>query len=194
MKVWLRKGAGFDEEAAADREYWSTLFTPDERVALIKDLLADWDRMNGETATTNRDYADFLALLVKHDVRFVIIGAHAVAFHVVPRYTKDMDVLIDTSETNVLRVLKAIDEFGFGSLGLVPADLQPGEWVQLGVAPHRIDVTTRISAVTFEEAWASRVAGTYDDVPVHYIGREALIRNKTAVGRPKDLADLDALR
>src|SRR5258706_6168063 len=137
MKVWLRKGTGFEEEAAADREYWSTLFTPDERVALIKDLLGDWDRMNGRSPTTNRDYADFLALLVKHDVRFVVIGAHAFAFHVKPRYTKDLDVLIETSETNVVRVLKAIDEFGFGSLGLVPADLRPGEWVHLAVAPHR---------------------------------------------------------
>jgi hypothetical protein len=194
MTVWARKGVGFEEEASADREYWATLFTPDARVALIEELRDEWDRMNGRESSTNRDYAEFLAALVKHEVRFVIVGAHAVAFHVKPRYTKDIDIFVDPAEENVLRVLKAVEDFGFGSLGFTREDLREGRWIQLGVAPHRIDVSASISAVTFEEAWATRATGHYEEVPVDYLGREALKRNKAAAGRPQDLADLAALR
>lgn len=194
MRIWARKGIGFEDEAAADREYWDTLFTPDARVALIKDLREEWERMNGRPPSTNSDYADFLSALVRHDVRFVIVGAHAVAFHVKPRYTKDIDILVDPDSDNVVRVLSAIDDFGFGSLGFNVDDLREGHWIQLGVAPHRIDVSASITAVTFAEAWETRAPGEYEGIPVHYLGREALMRNKAAAGRPQDLADLAALR
>ncbi len=194
VKVWARKGSSFEEEAAADREYWETLFTPNERVALIRDLRDEWERINGRQPMANRDYFDFLTALLRHDVRFLIVGSHAVAFHLKPRYTKDIDIFIDSAPANVAGVLRAIDDFGFGSLGFKPEDLRVGQWIQLGVAPYRIDVTTSIAGVTFEEAWDSRAEGDFEGIPVHYIGREDLIRNKAAVGRPQDLADVAALR
>jgi hypothetical protein len=124
-----------------------------------------------------------------------VVGAHAVAFHAKPRFTKDFDLFVEPSEENAARLLRALDDFGFGSLGLGLADFtSPGKVVQLGVAPARIDIATAIDGITFAEAWAGRVAGTYGRQPVWYIGRADLIRNKTAAGRPQDLADLSWLR
>jgi hypothetical protein len=123
-----------------------------------------------------------------------VVGAHAVAFHAKPRFTKDFDLFVDPSEPNASRLLAALDDFGFGSLGLTVADFsQPGRIVQLGVAPSRIDIATSIDGITFEEAWNGRAAGTYGGQPVCYIGRAELIRNKAAAGRPQDLADLSWL-
>src|SRR5258706_14972552 len=98
MTVWARKGVGFEEEAEADREYWATLFTPDARVALIEDLCEESDRMNGRKSSTNRDYDEIVAALVKNEAPFVIVGAHAVAFHLKPRYTKHIDIFVDPAE------------------------------------------------------------------------------------------------
>jgi hypothetical protein len=118
-----------------------------------------------------------------------------VAFHAKPRFTKDFDLFVEPSESNAIRLLAALNDFGFGSLGLTIEDFsQPGRIVQLGVAPSRIDIATAIDGVTFEEAWNGRAVGTYGGQPVSYIGRAELIRNKTAAGRPQDLADLSWLR
>jgi len=194
MAVWLRKCASFEEEAIADREYWQQ-YSPDERVSQIEHLLAEWRRFKGaDMESDNRDFADLFAALNRHQVRAVIVGAYAFAFYVKPRYTKDIDLLVDTSPENVRRLLDAIGDFGFGSLRLGVGDFEPGQVVQLGTEPRRIDFITRIDGVTFEDAWASRVAGKYSGIDVFYIGREALVRNKTASGRPQDLADLAALR
>ena len=124
-----------------------------------------------------------------------MIGAHALAFHAKPRFTKDFDLFVEPSNDNAARLLRALADFGFGDIGLRPEDFAtPGRVVQLGVAPSRIDIATAIDGVSFEEAWAGRVAGTYGTQPVCYIGRDALIRNKAAAGRPQDLADLSWLR
>ncbi len=88
----------------------------------------------------------------------------------------------------------AIDAFGFGALGLTVDDFAPGRVTQLGFPPNRIALVRSIDGGTFEEAWASRVAGKYGDIDVWYIGRDALIRNKTAAARPQDLMDLATLR
>jgi hypothetical protein len=191
--VWLRRCASFAEEAEADREYWSR-FSPDERVALIADLRQEWSRMNSIDETPSRDFTDFLKVLAEHQVKALIIGAFAVAFHAKPRFTKDLDVFVEATAQNAERLLVAIDAFGFGTLGLTVDDFVPGRITQLGYPPHRIDLVTSIDGVTFDEAWASRVAGKYGGVDVWYIGRDALIRNKTAAARPRDLMDLDTLR
>jgi hypothetical protein len=193
MTVWLRRCASFEEEAEADRDYWSQ-FAPDERVALIADLRQEWNTMNGVNETPSRDFTDFLNLLVQHDVKALIIGAFAVAFHAKPRFTKDLDIFVEASPENAERLLRAIDAFGFGTLGLTAADFAPGRVTQLGYPPNRIDLVTSIDGVTFEEAWASRVAGKYGAVDVWYIGRDALVRNKAAAARPQDLMDLATLR
>jgi hypothetical protein len=133
--------------------------------------------------------------LSRRNVRALVVGAHAVAFHAKPRFTKDFDLFVEADVENAERLLAALADFGFGALGLTREDFATaGRVVQLGVAPSRIDIATAIDGVSFEEAWAGRVAGSYGSTPVWYIGREELIRNKAAAARPQDLADLSWLR
>ena len=141
-----------------------------------------------------RDFRDLLALFNAHEVDYLIVGAYALAFHGAPRYTGDLDLLVRADPENAQRILKALDEFGFASLQLAVDDFAtPGRIVQLGVAPVRVDIVTSITGVSWEEAEAGRVDAHYGDVPVHYIGKGEFIANKRAVGRTKDLADIEAL-
>jgi len=141
-----------------------------------------------------KDFRDLLELFNVHNVDYMIIGAHALAFHGAPRYTGDMDILVRADEENAGRILRALQDFGFGSLQLEVADFSsPGKVVQLGFAPVRIDILTCITGVSWETAAAGRVSGTYGDVAVHYIGKAEFIANKRATGRLKDLADVEAL-
>lgn len=143
----------------------------------------------------NRDFEDLFAFFGQRGVKALIVGAHAVAFHAKPRYTKDIDILVEATEENAERLLQALDDFGFASLGLSIDDfLEPETIIQLGIAPNRIDLLTSLAGVSFEEAWAGRVPGTYGRHAVHFIGREALQKAKAAAGRPQDLADLEWLR
>ncbi|MCX7793146.1 MAG: hypothetical protein N2257_01885 [Thermodesulfovibrionales bacterium] len=99
-----------------------------------------------------KDYEEFLRLLKKHDVRYCIVGAYAVAYHAIARYTKDMDILIEPTEENALRLVRAIKEFGF--TGLTEKDfMSSGIIIQLGYEPVRIDIVTSIDGCTFEEVW-----------------------------------------
>ncbi len=141
-----------------------------------------------------QDFRDLLALFNAHKVDYIIIGAHALAYHGAPRYTGDMDILVGPNSENAQRILRALDEFGFGSLGLRVEDFAaPDKVVQIGVAPVRVDIVTSITGVSWEEAAAGRLAGTYGDLEVYYIGKEQFILNKRALGRKKDLADLEAI-
>lgn len=143
----------------------------------------------------NKDSLEFVVLLNSNKVEYVIVGAFAVSFHGYPRYTGDLDLLINPTAENASRVVRALSEFGFASLAVTTEDLQrPNYIVQLGVHPNRIDLITGITGVSFEEAWASRCAGDIDGIPTHFIGREELIRNKTATGRPRDFGDAEELR
>lgn len=124
-----------------------------------------------------------------------MVGAHAVAFHAKPRHTKDIDVLVEPTHENAERLLRALEEFGFGGLGLTAADFaQEGRVIQLGYPPSRVDLITSIAGVGFDEAWAGRVSGRYGSAEVDYIGREALIRAKRAADRPQDRMDLEWLQ
>jgi len=193
-ELWFRKCASWEEEAEADREYWAQ-FTADEKVALIEDLKRRWLLMSPDANPPNDDQIEFMACLNRHGVRALIVGAHAIAFHAKPRYTEDFDVLIEPSPENAQRVLAALNDFGFGTLNITESDLsQPGQVVQLGFPPNRIDIITSISAINFEEAWERRIAGEFGGEHVFFIGKSDLIRNKQAVARPKDLMDLDLLR
>lgn len=141
------------------------------------------------------DFAEFCALLNARDVEFVIVGAHALAFHGAPRFTGDLDILVRPTEENGRRALAAIAEFGFPTAPLTAADIVGGtKVIEMGVAPVQIHVMSEISGVTWDEVWASREVGPLGSGVVHFIGREAFLRNKRAAGRPKDLADIDALR
>jgi hypothetical protein len=141
-----------------------------------------------------KDWREFIALLNSENVEYVIVGAAALAFHGVPRFTGDLDVLVRPSPENGRRIERVLEAFGFRSLGLSAADFEiPDQVIQLGVRPYRIDLTTGISGVTFDEAWEGRVEGALDDVPARFIGREEFLRNKRATGRPKDLSDIEML-
>ena len=140
------------------------------------------------------DFKELLELLNAHEVEFLLVGGYALAFHGAPRFTGDLDLLVHPDAENSLRILRALDEFGFGALGLTPADFQsPEKVVQLGVSPVRVDLITSLTGVTWEEAYEGRIAGTYGGVPVHYLGRRQFVANKRATGRKQDLADLEAL-
>lgn len=140
------------------------------------------------------DFRDLLALFHKQRVEYIIVGAYALAHHGAPRNTGDLDLYVRPTEENARRVIGALGEFGFGSLGLKEADFtQPRQVIQLGRPPVRIDLLTSISGVTWEEAEGGKEAAVYGDTPVCYLGRVQLKANKRATGRTKDLADLEAL-
>lgn len=144
----------------------------------------------------NEDFRDLLAALLGADARFLVVGAHALAIHGVPRATGDLDVWIARDAGNVERVWAALLRFGapVAAMGVGQGDLaRPGVVVQIGLPPRRIDLLTSISGVEFDEAWAGRVTHTVDGLRVAFLGRADLVRNKLASGRTKDLADLEAL-
>jgi len=140
------------------------------------------------------DFRELLALFNAHYVEYMIVGGYALAFHGAPRFTGDLDVLVKPDPENAQRILTALETFGFASVGLTPGDFShPDQVVQLGVPPVRIDLLTSLTGTSWDEAFAGRTAGSYGDVPVYYIGREQFIANKRAIGRQKDLADLEML-
>lgn len=126
----------------------------------------------------------------------MVVGAHAMAVHGVPRATGDLDVWIAPDAGNADRAWSALVKFGVpvGTMGVTRADLgRPDQVVQVGLPPRRIDILTSISGVTFEDAWPDRVSHATEGLAVPFLGRAALVRNKRASGRAKDRADLEAL-
>lgn len=143
----------------------------------------------------NRDFIDLLSALSDADARFLVVGAYAVSVHAEPRATGDLDVWVDPDPDNAKRVHEALATFGAPLAGLTVDDLSTPDIVfQIGLPPRRIDILTTITGVSFEEAWPHRVETTYGGVRVLLIGIDALVRNKEALGRPKDLLDLDLLK
>jgi len=143
----------------------------------------------------NNDLREFVGLLNSNEVEYLVVGAFAVAFHGFPRYTADLDLLIRPTAENAERVVRALTQFGFGNLGITAEDFQsPGQVIQLGVQPNRLDLLTAISGVNFEDAWASRREAELEGIATQFIGREALISNKESTGRAKDLGDAEELR
>lgn len=142
-----------------------------------------------------KDYEELLGLFNKHKVRYCIVGAYAVGFHGLPRYTKDIDILVEPSPENSSRIIQSLNEFGFGkNIGLSENDfLSEGRIVQLGVEPVRIDIITSVRDVSFDEIWKSRKVYQYGSQKVFFMGLKALIRAKKASGRIQDKADLEKL-
>ena len=144
----------------------------------------------------NEDFIDLLAALTRADARFLVVGAHAMALHGVPRATGDLDVWVRPDPENAERVLAALKAFGapLESLEVGVDDLQRVDSViQIGVPPRRVDLLTSLSGLEFDEAWPHRVEHRLGTLNVPFLGRADLIRNKRATGRAKDLADVDAL-
>ncbi|OIP92159.1 MAG: hypothetical protein AUK24_01945 [Syntrophaceae bacterium CG2_30_49_12] len=141
-----------------------------------------------------KDFKELLELFNGHNVEYMIVGAYALAYHGAPRFTGDIDIFIHPSPENAQKILSALADFGFGSMNLKIEDFKnPNSVVQLGVPPVRIDIITSITGVDWEEADKGKIEGLYGDVPVCFLGREQYIANKRAVGRKKDLADIESL-
>ncbi len=140
------------------------------------------------------DFKELLGLFNKHKVEYIIVGAYALAFHGAPRFTGDIDIFVQPSPENSQKIVSALDDFGFGSLGLAAKDFQiPKKVVQLGLPPVRIDIITSITGVSWQEAYRGKQEGRYGNIPVFFLGRESYLENKKALGRQKDLADIEAL-
>jgi len=142
----------------------------------------------------SKDWREFLELLNSRGVDYVIVGAQSLAFHGRPRHTGDLDILVRPTPANVRLLLALLNQFGFEESNFKESDfLEPEQIIQLGRAPSRIDLLTSISGVSTNEAFASKISAMLDEIPVFILGKNALIRNKRAVGRPQDLADLAVL-
>lgn len=140
------------------------------------------------------DFREFAACLNAHEVRYLIVGGYAVAFHGHPRYTKDLDVWIDHSPANARNLLAALADFGFGSLGLSEADfVEPQQVVQLGRPPLRIDLLTSVTGLAFVDCYPHRDTLEIEGTALSFIGLDELRANKLATGRHQDLADLENL-
>lgn len=138
----------------------------------------------------SKDLREFIELFISHRVEFLLVGGHALAFHGAPRFTEDIDFLVRISGENAERIERVLEAFGFGQTGITKEDfLEPEQVVQLGRAPHRIDLLTSISGVSWEEAWQSRILVVLGGLEIYALGRNALLRNKRASGRPQDQAD-----
>jgi predicted nucleotidyltransferase len=142
----------------------------------------------------NQDFKEFIRSLNDNHVRYLVVGGYAVALHGHPRYTKDIDIWIEMNSDNAVKVIKALSQFGFGSLDLKTEDfLVPDEIIQLGYPPSRIDLITTLPGVDFATCYNSRVQVEMDGVVVNFIDLENLKKNKRASGRHQDLADLENL-
>jgi hypothetical protein len=142
----------------------------------------------------SKDWKEFLELLNSRGVDYVIVGAQSLAFHGRPRFTGDLDILVRSTPENARILVDLLIGFGFAQSGFKETDfLEPGQLIQLGRPPSRIDLLTSISGVNSEEAFATKIAARLDGVPVFILAKDALIRNKRAVGRPQDIADLEDL-
>lgn len=142
----------------------------------------------------NQDHLDLLRSFIEGDVRFLVVGAHAVGYHVEPRATGDLDVWIEPTPENARRAHAALNAFGAPLSDLTVSDLATrGIVFQMGLPPNRIDVLTEISGVEFADAWSERVEASIAGLRVPVIGFDHLLANKRAAGRPKDAGDVDAL-
>ena len=143
----------------------------------------------------NQDFKEFVQSLNDNEVRYLVVGGYAVALHGHPRYTKDLDVWIEAEPGNAKRIIRALQQFGFGSLGLDEADfIAPDHIVQLGYPPRRIDILTSLPGVSFAECYPARVEVEIEGSLVNFIDLEHLRSNKRASGRLQDLADLENLQ
>lgn len=142
----------------------------------------------------NQDFKEFIESLNANRVRYLVVGGYAVALHGYPRYTKDLDIWIESNPENAQALVLALTQFGMPSLGLTETDfLDPEQVVQIGYPPNRIDILSTVSGLEFTSCYAQRVKTILDGVEVNFIDLENLRKNKKASGRLQDLADLENL-
>lgn len=143
--------------------------------------------------TLPKDFKEFIELLNKNNVRYIIIGGYAVVYHGYVRSTNDIDIWIDIRKDNIKKVIKALDAFGFSSLNITEADFSPNQIIQLGCPPNRIDLITTPAGIDFETCYESGEQVIIDNITIKFIDLENLIKAKKASGRTRDLADVEEL-
>jgi hypothetical protein len=147
----------------------------------------------------NQDFVDLLRAFmlrafIDAEVRFLVVGAYALAHHGRPRATGDLDVWVDAEPDNAQRVMRGLASFGAPLSDVTVDDFsRPGVVLQIGVPPGRIDVLTELTGLQFADAWHSREPGRFASLTVDFLGRHDFIRNKRATGRSKDLGDIEGL-
>ena len=142
-----------------------------------------------------QDFREFIELLIKNKAEYLIVGGYAVGIHGHPRYTGDLDIWLNPTPQNAEQILKSVNEFGFSSFKLTLEDFtKPGNVIQLGYPPLRIDLLTEIDGVTFEECFSNRKEVVIEDLNVNFIGYNDLLKNKKETGRPRDIDDIDNLK
>jgi hypothetical protein len=167
-------------------------------LARIRSASKHW-RKSGKNITIggamlNPDFKEFIQSLNANQVRYLVVGGYAVAIHGYPRYTKDIDIWVEMTLTNAARIVLALEQFGFGSLGLREQDfLEEDTIIQLGYAPRRIDLLTTLPGVEFEACFSEKVLVDIEGTPVNFIDLENLKKNKLATGRAQDIADIENL-
>ena len=143
----------------------------------------------------NQDFLEFIGLLERERVEYLIVGGYAVGVHGFPRYTGDIDFFVAVHPANAARLVQVFKRFGFGELGLKEADFLEEDFViEIGREPRKIQVLTGIDGVSFDECFRNRLTVSHQGLLLPFIGKEELIRNKTASGRPKDRIDLGELQ
>ncbi|HEY5406948.1 MAG TPA: DUF6036 family nucleotidyltransferase [Ginsengibacter sp.] len=143
----------------------------------------------------SQDFREFIELLIKNKAEYLIVGGYAVGIHGHPRYTGDLDIWLNATPKNAEQILKSVNEFGFSSFKLNEADFtKPGNVIQLGYPPFRIDLLTELDGVVFEECFKNRKEIIIENLKVNFIGYKDLLKNKKESGRPRDLDDIENLK
>jgi hypothetical protein len=178
-------------EPANDLDYWITR-SPAERLASLETLRERYSWLKG--IELQKDFKEFIVLLDKHDVAYLIVGGFAVAAHGYPRFTGDIDFWVKVDPENARRVVAALHEFGFGGADISEGDfLKPNYVVQVGYPPNRIDLLTSVTGLEFDECWQVREIIEVDGTLLNFLSLVHLKVNKKLVGRKKDELDLDNL-
>ena len=138
-----------------------------------------------------QDFQDILELFARHRVRYLIVGGLAFIYHAKPRYTKDIDLWIDSNHDNVRRANRALEEFGSPELMTID---DPEEILQLGVAPNRIDILRETITLSFAEVWPRRIESHYGRAPASWIDLDSLLAIKSAIDHPRHQEDARVLR
>lgn len=142
----------------------------------------------------NRDFSDMLKTLNENNVEYLLVGAYALAAMGKPRATGDLDIFVRASSENAKKLMSALRTFGAPLADVTLADFEtPGVVFQIGVPPVRIDILTELTGITFEEAWRTRTELLLSDLTIPVLGKDAFIKNKKALGRHKDLADIELI-
>ena len=141
------------------------------------------------------DIKDFIDLLNKHEIEYLLVGGYAVIYYKVQRYTRDIDFFIRPVKPNAEKMLLVMQEFGMGSLGLTADDFLDDLIIQIGFEPNRIDILKSVSGLEFIECYKNReIAVLEDGTQLNIISKDDLIKSKLAAGRDKDKYDISELR